>query len=122
MNNEFRKTEPNAFQPEVHFRLLWWLVIYTVAQLPWVLFYPGIFFLFPTSLLALLPKWIQDGNPSHKALEVAIIGVSYGFYAIHLSSCFYFRGKKAFLILIGILLLLVILTAVGLWIAAMEQL
>jgi hypothetical protein len=97
----------SLFSPSLEVRLRWWFGIYFVAQLPLVL-YVAFEPLFPMGLLGL---WL-----SPKDLNIyfqTILLYSYAFYIAHLILSLSLPSKRAFRILMVILIAAVLLNLAG---------
>ena len=105
-----------SYRPGIGIRLLCCLTVYAVPQIPWAIYAPTLFFRFPIYLLMpFVPDSVWYGSSWYHFIQWGIIGISYGYYVGHLAGCFYFRGRRAFLVLFGILIVAVIMNVAGLY-------
>ena len=107
MDLETKLREDEKYEPSIWIRLAWWFGIYLGPQLPFALYSPAVLLAFPVGLFTLfwsIPwiKFLFD----HQS-DAWVIGISYGFYLVHLMLSLSIRRKKIFRLLIIILIVAV---------------
>ncbi len=97
----------SRYLPSFGKRLLWWFGIYLVLQLPLIQFFP-FFWLFPNGLIKYffhVDPTVPDG-PALLGFPVLFL-VGWSLYLAHLVLSLLVPSKKAFIILMAILIVLV---------------
>jgi hypothetical protein len=102
-----KEVPQSLYVPSFGKRLLWWFGIYFTLQLPLIRYFP-FFWLFPNGLV----KYFFHVDPTVVG-EPALLGfpvlffIGWGFYLTHLILSLFIPSKRAFIILMAILIVLV---------------